>query len=93
MCEMYASYMTTVISTVELRDKLADVIDNARHDEVTIVTRRGHEAAAIVPISALAALRRYEEAEVLAMIDASLADPRPSVPMSEVIAETLARSE
>lgn len=29
--------------------------------------------------------------EVAAMIDAALADPRPSVPMADVVVETLAR--
>jgi prevent-host-death family protein len=85
--------MTVTLSTRELRDSLADVIDQAARDEVTIVTRRGREVAAVVPIAALAALREYEESQVAALIDASLADTSPSVPMADVIAETLARTE
>jgi hypothetical protein len=57
------------------------------------VTRRGREVAAVVPIAALAALREYEESQVAAMIDASLAGGGANVPMGDVIAETLARTE
>ena len=93
MYTVYLWYMVATVSTRELRDSLADVIDQASRDEVTIVTRRGREVAAVVPIAALAALREYEESQVAAMIDASLAGGGANVPMGDVIAETLARTE
>ena len=85
--------MTVTVSTRELREQLADVIDRARHDDVTLVTSRGREVAAVVPIDALRALRAYEDAEDLRLIDASMANPGPTATLAEVMAETLARKE
>ena len=90
---MYIWYMSNTVTTKDLRENLAEVIDHATHDEVTYVTRRGRQVAAVVPISVVENARKYEEAQVAAMLDKSLGDPRPNVPMSEVLAETLARTE
>lgn len=84
--------MTT--SVRELRDTLADVIDRATHDEVTIVTRRGREVAAIVPIEMVDEYRRWEEERVAALIDERMAVSDGTGPsLAEVMAETLARPE
>ena len=87
--------MSDMTSSVrELRDTLADVIDRATHDEVTIVTRRGREVAAIVPIEMVEEYRRWEEERVAALIDERMAASDGTGPsLAEVMAETLARPE
>lgn len=85
--------MDNTASVRELREHLSDVLSRADHDEITTVTRNGREIAAVVPISVVAEWRRWEEERVIAMIDESLADSRPNVPMADVLAETLARDE
>lgn len=90
---VYTCDMSETASIRELRDNLADIVDRASHNEVTTVTRRGRPVAAVVPIALVDEWRRWEEERVIAMIDESLADPCPSVPMSDVLAETLARPE
>ena len=85
--------MDNIASIRELRDGLADVIDRAAHDELTVITRRGREVAAVVPITMVNEWRRWEEEHVVAMVDKAMADPRPGVPMAEVLADTLARPE
>lgn len=85
--------MDNIASIRELRDTLADVVDRAAHDEVTVVTRRGRKVAAVVPIGMVDEWRRWEEEHVVAMIDKAMADRRPGIPMTDVLAETLARPE
>ncbi len=85
--------MDNIASIRRLRDGLADVIDRATHDELTVITRRGRKVAAVVPITMVDEWRRWEEEHVVAMVDKAMADPRPSIPMAEVLAETLARPE
>lgn len=84
----------TTSSVRELRDTLADVIDRASHDEVTIVTRRGRQVAAVVPIEMVAEYRRWEEERVAALIDERMAmSDGTGATLAEVMAETLARPE
>jgi prevent-host-death family protein len=84
----------TTSSVRELRDTLADVIDRASHDEVTIVTRRGREVAAVVPIEMVTEYRRWEEERVAALIDERMAvSDGTGASLAEVMAETLARPE
>lgn len=92
---MTATNSASVASVRELRDRLADVIDRAIQDEVTVVKRRGREVAAVVPIEFLREYQRLEEARVVALLDERMAAARSGegVPLEEVIAETLARPE
>ena len=85
--------MDYIASIRELRDGLADVVDRAAHDEITVVTRRGREVAAVVPIAMVHEWRRWEEEHVVAMVDKAMADRRPGTPLADVLTETLARSE
>lgn len=89
----YTYTMDTTASVRDVRDNLADVVDRAAHDEVTIITRRGREVAAVVPIELVHEWRRWEEERVVAMLDERMASTEPGVPMEEVIAETLERPE
>lgn len=79
----------------ELRDSLADVIDRAIRDEVTVVQRRGREVAAVVPIEFLREYLRLEEEHVAAILDERMAAAKAGegIPLEDVMAETLARSE
>jgi prevent-host-death family protein len=85
--------MDNIASVREVRDHLADIVDRATRDELTIVTRRGREVAAVVPIELVREWRRWEEERVVAMLDKRMASTEPGVPIEEVIAETLARPE
>ncbi len=79
----------------ELRDRLADVIDRAdRDDTVTVVTRRGREVAAVVPIQMVREHQQWEEEHFLALIDERMAaSDGTGTSLAEVMAETLARKE
>lgn len=90
--------MTTApeLSTREARDRLADVVDDARHGEATIITSRGRRVAAVVPVDMLDEYERLAEAADLAVIRERMSrvdGGEPTVPMEDVIAETLARDE
>lgn len=94
----YTSCMTTApeLSTREARDKLADVVDDARHGEATVITSRGRRVAAVVPVDMLDEYEHLAEAADLAVIrermdrvDAG----EPTVPLADVMAETLQRKE
>lgn len=89
----YIHYMDNTAPIREVRDHLADVVDRATRDELTIITRRGREVAAVVPIELVHEWRRWEEERVVAMLDARMSSTEPGVPIEEVIAETLARPE
>jgi prevent-host-death family protein len=84
----------TTASVRELRDGLADYIDRAAHDEVTIVTRRGKEVAAVVPVQVVKEWRQWEEERFAALIDERMAaSDGTGATLDEVMAETLARPE
>lgn len=85
--------MDNSASIREVRDHLADVVDRAAQDELTIITRRGREVAAVVPIELVHEWRRWEEERVVAMLDERMSSAEPGVPIEEVIAETVARPE
>lgn len=80
-------------SVREIREHLADVVDRAAHDELTIITRRGREVAAVVPIGMVREYRAWEEERVLRVIAERRVAARAGVPMEDVMAETLDRSE
>jgi prevent-host-death family protein len=90
---MYISYMDDTASVREVREHLAEVIEKAAHDELTIITRHGREVAAVVPIELVREWRRWEEERVLRIVDERRAAAQPGIPMEDVIAETLARPE
>jgi prevent-host-death family protein len=71
----------------ELRDTLADVVDRATHDEPTIITRRGRQVAAVVPIALLREWRAWEEERVVRLV-AERAN-EPTYPLEQVMAEVL----
>ncbi|MFB7613444.1 type II toxin-antitoxin system Phd/YefM family antitoxin [Kitasatospora sp. NPDC056181] len=79
------------VSVRQAREHLADVIDRAERDEPTVITRRGHEVAAVVPISLLREYQRWEEREILRLIEERRSEP--TYALEEVMAETLARPE
>ncbi len=84
------------MTTRQVRDRLATVVDAARGGEPTIVTQRGRRVAAIVPIDLLDEYDRLVEAADTAVIRdrlARLEAGEPTFSLAEVLAETLARTE
>ncbi len=83
----------SIASIRELRDHLADVIDRAdREDEVTVVTRRGKEVAAVVPIQVYYEHKRWEQERLLALIDErTAASDGTGATLAEVMAEVAER--
>ncbi|MFJ8433119.1 type II toxin-antitoxin system Phd/YefM family antitoxin [Kitasatospora sp. NPDC094019] len=79
------------VSIREARERLADVVDRAERDEPTVITRRGREVAAVVPIELLREYRQWEERELMRLIEERRDEPTYS--LDEVMAETLARPE
>ncbi|MBB6172035.1 prevent-host-death family protein [Nocardiopsis mwathae] len=78
----------------DLRDHLSEVIDRVNSTESpTVITRRGKEVGAIIPIDALRLFLQWEEEHLNRIVDERMSDPGPGVPLEDVIAETLARSE
>ena len=79
----------------QAREHLAGIIDRAERDgEPTVITRRGREVAAIVPIEVLRDYRLLEEQEVLRLInERRTADDGTRHSLEDVMAETLARTE
>lgn len=74
----------------QVRDHIADVVDRAdRDDSPTVITRRGREVAAVVPIEMLRRYQRLEEQEILRLVKERMADPSPGIPMEQVMAEIL----
>jgi prevent-host-death family protein len=93
---MYRTYimnMENTASVKELRDHLAEVVDRAAHDELTIITRHGREVAAVVPIELVREHRAWEEERVLRIVEERRAAAQPGIPIEDVIDETLARPE
>ena len=78
----------------DLRAHLAEVVERAdRDDQATVITRRGKPVAAVVSIEVLRKYQEWEERELNRIIDERMADRSRRVPLEDVIAETLARSE
>ena len=75
-----------------VRSHLSDVINRVR-TEPTIVTRHGKRVAAIVSVDLLERFEELEELELSRIIDERMADPRPGIPLEEVMRETMARDE
>jgi prevent-host-death family protein len=94
---VYTCDMTvTEISTRQARDRLADVVEDARRGEPTVITNRGRRVAAVVPVEMLEEYERLADQadaaiirERLARVDAG----EGTVSIEEVIAETLGRDE
>jgi prevent-host-death family protein len=87
----YAVVMTETLSSRDFRAHLSDAIDRARAGDTTVVTRNGRAVGAFVPMEVLERARRQEEAELRRLIEER--KDSPTVPMSEVMAETLERDE
>ena len=83
------------MTTRQVRDRFATVVDDARNGEPTVVTQRGRRVAAIVPVDLLDEYDRLREAADMAVIRErlALADVEPTYSFDEVLAETLARTE
>ncbi|MBE3001149.1 type II toxin-antitoxin system prevent-host-death family antitoxin [Nocardiopsis sp. HNM0947] len=80
-----------VESIRQVRDHIADVVDRAdRDDEPTVITRRGKEIAAVVPIEMLRHYQRLEEQEIIGLVKERMASDEPGIPMEDVMAEVLA---
>lgn len=74
----------------QVRDHIADVVDRAdREGSPTVITRRGKEVAAIVPIDLLRRYQQLEEEEIMRMVRERMDNPEPGIPMEEVMAEIL----
>ncbi|MEE2053389.1 MULTISPECIES: type II toxin-antitoxin system Phd/YefM family antitoxin [Nocardiopsis] len=83
-----------VESIRQVRDHIADVVDRAdREDSPTVITRRGREVAAVVPIDMFRRYQQLEEQEIMRMVDERMANPAPGIPMEQVMAEILERPE
>jgi prevent-host-death family protein len=83
-----------VMSIRDVRAHLAEVVERAdREDIPTVITRRGHEVAAVVPIGMLHKYLEWEEREINQITDRRMAASAPGIPIEDVMRETLARSE
>lgn len=80
--------LTQTQSIGEVRDTIADVVDRATRDEFTIITRRGHPVAAVVPVELLHGFLARER-ERIAELVARTGQQSSWVPMSAVAAELL----
>lgn len=84
------------MTTRQVRDQLAGVVDAARGGEPTVVTQRGRRVAAIVPVEVLDDYERLVEQADLALIRERLARVdagQATIPLAEILAESLARTE
>ena len=93
MYTWYTGYMDSSASIREVRENLADVIERATHDELTIITKRGREVAAVVPIEMVREYREWEEERVLRIINERRAAAQPGVPMEQIMNEVLESDE
>ncbi|MFF0107211.1 type II toxin-antitoxin system Phd/YefM family antitoxin [Streptomyces hirsutus] len=89
--------MTQPLPTESVRDvraHLAEVVERADRDDVpTVITRRGKQVAAVVPIEVLRKYQEWEEREINRIIDERMVSPAVGVPIEDVMRETPARSE
>ena len=77
--------MTTTISTAEARKKFADIVNKVAYGKEPIVlTRRGHEIAALVSIDELELLRQIEDYIDIEDAKKALAEPGDNVSAEEV---------
>jgi len=83
--------MTKTVSSREFRSHLSEAIDRAQAGDSTVVTRNGRAVGAFVPLEVLEQARLHDEEELRRLIE----ERRNSrtVPMAEVMAETLERDE
>ncbi|HEX3830098.1 MAG TPA: type II toxin-antitoxin system Phd/YefM family antitoxin [Sporichthyaceae bacterium] len=78
----------------DVRAHLAEVVERADRDDLpTVITRRGKQVAAVVPIDVLRRYQAWEEREINRIIDERMADAAAGIPIEEVMRETLARSD
>jgi prevent-host-death family protein len=85
--------MSTIISepSHQVRDHFAEVIER---DEPTIITRHGREVAAVIPIADFRYLHELENQELRRIIESRKSElDGPTYPLTDVIAETLARRD
>lgn len=83
-----------IASIREVRNHLADIVDRAdREDQPTVITRRGKQVAAIVPIDLLRKFQQYEEQAIIGMVQERMKNTAAGIPMEEVMAELLAGAE
>ena len=69
--------MTTTITTVEAREKFSDLVNQVEHEkERIILTRRGAQVAAIVPLEDLQLLERSSDKVDLQEAISALKDAR-----------------
>ena len=77
--------MTTTISTAEARKNFADIVNKVAYGKESIVlTRRGHEIAALVSIDKLGLLRQIEDYIDIEDANKALAEPGDNVSAKEV---------
>jgi prevent-host-death family protein len=77
--------MTTTISTAEARKNFADIVNKVAYGKEPIVlTRRGHEVAALVSIDELGLLRQIEDYIDIEDAKKALAEPGDNVSAKEV---------
>jgi prevent-host-death family protein len=81
--------MTEALAFREFRARLAEVIDRAEAGDSTVVTRNGRAVGAFVPMEVFERVGWHDEEELRRLVDER--EDSPSVPMSEVMAETLGR--
>ncbi|MER7729823.1 type II toxin-antitoxin system Phd/YefM family antitoxin [Streptomyces erythrochromogenes] len=78
----------------DVRAHLAEVVERADREGVpTVITRRGKQVAAVVSIEVLRKYQEWEEREINRIVDERTANPAPGVPIEDITAETLARSD
>jgi prevent-host-death family protein len=76
------------LSAAEVRAHFAAVVGRAEHaGHTTYITHRGRRVAAIVPADVAEYLEELEDERLSKLAAESLADPEPSVPLSEVVRE------
>ncbi|WP_017584133.1 type II toxin-antitoxin system Phd/YefM family antitoxin [Nocardiopsis valliformis] len=83
--------MTQTLSSREFRAHLSEAIDRAKSGDATVVTRHGRAVGAFVPMEVLEQARVREEEELRRLVEERRNSP--TVPIADVMAETLARDE
>lgn len=90
MCTIGPMSEMRVETIRQVRDHIADVVDRAdREDSPTVITRRGKEVAAVVPIDLLRRYQQFEEQEIMRMVRERMGNPAQGTPMEEVMAQIL----